>query len=333
MAITSYGYDGSIGEAIWARMAPRLSLPYWVATADDLALKVNTSRDRAIDIAPGEFGGAGVLDISNATETLTFDTVTSGWRYDLIVARRNWQGVGGRTEFVVIKGGSTRRLPSFNRSPGAIDDQLIALVPLQAGRARVDGIIDLRGFGATGNILATDALAMEGYNNWPGLQIQVGRELYTCQTDRSWVRTGLISALNPAYRLRLIARKTLVEGEGMRGLGAGWSVSGDNTMGIRVLPDGRLRFTKVGQYTINGNMWSDTQYANEAGSLKFSMTGLWVKPDFEYHKNDYPSGVNALFNWHGTVNAGDVIDFQATHYNRRGRRMTFNFEINIEMVN
>lgn len=333
MAITSYGYDGSIGESIWARMAPRVSTPYWVLDPDHLKLSINTSRDRAIDIAPGEFGGSGVFDVSDAIETVTFEPVSSGWRYDLIVARRNWQGVGGKTTFEVIKGGSRRIIPSFNRNPGVMDDQLLALVPLQAGRVRPDGIIDLRGFGVNGNVIVRDALAMEGYSNWPGLQVQVGREVYTCQTDRTWVRTGLISATSPAYRFRLRRKKTLKEGVGWQGLGSGWSTGNDNTMGIKVLHDGRIEFTKSGQYTINGNMWADAKLDNEPGSMKFRMDGLWVQPDFEVHKNEYPRGVNSMFSWHGTVNAGDKVNFLAAHYNRRGRQMTFEFEINIEMVN
>ena len=332
MAITTVGYDGSINETQWAIMAPRLSMPYWVADLNALKHTVVTTKDRTIRLGPGQFGGVGVMDTSSASEDVSFEAVSSGRRWDLVVARRNWQGTGGLTSFAVVKGGETRALPAFHRSPGVLDDQLLYLVEIEAGRTIPRTVVDLRGFGLNSRVQIMDVLALDGYKNWPGIQAQLGREEYTLQVDRSWVRTGLIAATSPAYRLRLVRNKTLLEGEGMRAIGAGWSVSGDNTMGIQIQRDGRLKFTKAGQYSITGNMWADTRWDNEPGSMKFAMTGLWVKPDFEVHKNAWPSGVNQMFSWAGTITDGDIVDFQAAHYNKAGRKMTFNFEIQIEMM-
>ena len=331
MAITSYGYDGSIGESVWARMAPRVGTPYWVTDPTHLAMTKNTSVDRGVDISPGEFGGAGVFDTSNEKVTLRFDPVSSGWRYDLIVARRNWQGVGGKTEFKVVKGGSVRRIPAFHRNPGVLDDQLLALIPIQAGRAQVDGIIDLRGFAMNSAAIVRDPLALEGYNNWPGMVVHVGREIYTLQPDRTWVRTGLIHAVKPAYRFRMRRKITVKEGAWTL-LKGGWTLTEDNSMGVKVLPSGHVEFPKSGQYTITTNVWADTRWNNIGGSTAFRMKGLWVQPDYEVHKNSYPKGQNQHLTWNGTINSGDRITLEIAHWNRSDRRMTYDIEINIEMV-
>src|SRR5699024_12348293 len=94
--------------------------------------------------------------------------VSSGNRYDLIVARRDWQGEGGVTKFEPVKGGTTKKVPAFNRAPGILDDHLLYLVHLQAGRSTPVAIYDLRGFGLNSRVQIHDAMALEGYKNWPG---------------------------------------------------------------------------------------------------------------------------------------------------------------------
>src|SRR5699024_9781514 len=105
------------------RLAPRLGVPYWVKDDESLVATIDTTRDRAIAIGPGEFGGVGVFDESDAVESIQFGPVTAGSRYDLVAARRDWQGASGRTQLVVIPGAKTMTLPDYNRSPGALDDQ------------------------------------------------------------------------------------------------------------------------------------------------------------------------------------------------------------------
>ena len=333
MAITSYGYDGSIGESVWARMAPRVGTPYWVTDPTHLAMTKNASVDRGVDISPGEFGGAGVFDTSDEKVTVSFDPVSKGWRYDLIVARRNWQGVGGKTTFEVIKGGSTRRVPQFNRNPGVLDDQLLALVPIQAGRSQVDGIIDLRGFAMNSACIVRDPLAMEGYNNWPGMVVHVGREIYTLQPDRTWVRTGLIQATTPAYRLRLTSRRSYSQSGGWENAGQrGWSLSGDNSAGIEVLPSGTIKFTKPGQYAITTNFYDYTDSRRiAAGSVRARLDGLWVKPTLETHINGI-NGYESALEWVGTIVANQKVNVMVNHHNSRNKARPMSVEVMIEMV-
>lgn len=347
MAITSVGYDGQISETEWARMAPRLSLPYWVADVDSLNATIDKDKTLTVDLAPGPFGGVGIMDTSDATESVVFDNVPSGNRYDLIVARRNWQGKGGVTSFEVIKGGSSKRVPAgFNRNEGALDDQLLWLVHLQAGRTTPVALYDLRGFGLNSRVQVLDPMALEGYKNWPGLQAQLGREEYTLQVDRTWVRTGLISAVSPAYRLELV-KSLVVKDSGKQGQlhGGGWAVSGDNTMGMKILSTGEIQATKPGIYTISVNVAD--YYSNSLpkaqrdkivpGVVKFALRGVWASPSY-----DIPIGSDTgegarygweyAFSWTGLVTAGQKLGIGIAQNNRKNHSRKFRIQTRIEMV-
>jgi len=332
MAITSVGYDGSINEEQWAIMAPRIGMPYWVADTDSLAATIVKDADRTVRLAGGQFGGLGVMDTSDSSEDISFEPVSSGNRYDLIVARRDWQGEGGVTKFEPVKGGTTKKVPAFNRAPGILDDHLLYLVHLQAGRSTPVAIYDLRGFGLNSRVQILDAMALEGYKNWPGLQAQLGREEYTLQVDRTWVRTGLISAVSPAYRLRLKKSKRCKYGGGLQSVGPGWSVSGDNTMGIKVLASGKIQITKPGIYSFSTNVWNYGSEKHSEGSYRFRMAGLWVQPTFESHRNAGTNGWEESLDWTGTLNVGDTIDFQFAQYHKSKGSLVMKFEIQIEMI-
>src|SRR5699024_12518233 len=104
----------------------------------------------------GQFGGLGVMDTSDSSEDISFEPVSSGNRYDLIGARRDWQGEGGVTKFEPGKGGTTKKVPAFNRAPGILADHLLYLVHLQAGRSTLDGIFDLLSFGPNSRVQILD---------------------------------------------------------------------------------------------------------------------------------------------------------------------------------
>src|SRR5699024_1071444 len=332
MAITSVGYDGSINETQWAIMAPRMSMPYWVEDVDALKATILKDKDRTISLNPGRFGGQGVMDQSTAVEEIAFAPVASGNRYDLVVARRNWQGDGGTTTLEAIEGSTTKKIPSFNRGPGLLDDQLLYLVHLQAGRTTPVSVIDLRGFGLNSRVQLFDPLALEGYNNWPGLQAQIGREEYTLQVDRTWVRTGLISAVSPAYRLRLRKSKKISYGGGLKSVGPGWSVSGDNTMGLKVLSNGKVRVTKAGIYSFSTNVFNYGTEKHSEGTYRFRIDGLWVMPTYESHRNTGTNGWEQSLDWTGVLNVGDTFDFQFAQYHKSKGALTMQFEIQIEMI-
>lgn len=142
MAITSVGYDGTVNEVQWAKLARVLGAPYAILGANDWATTVVPGQERTISIAPGTGYGHGVMDTSDAPVTLQLPAVGTGSRWDLIMARRTW--ATNTTFFGYVNGTGTRALPTGRISnPGVQDDQPIALAFSRAGVPLVD-LVDLR---------------------------------------------------------------------------------------------------------------------------------------------------------------------------------------------
>lgn len=145
MAPTSVGYDGTVREGNWARLARFLGTDYGVGGPNDWKVEAVTGADRTVRIRAGSGYGHGVLDTTSTNETLQLPIVSSGSRWDTVVARRDWQGDSGATEFAYETGGVLQSVATgINNSPGVIDDQLLALVRITAGQQVPTAVIDLR---------------------------------------------------------------------------------------------------------------------------------------------------------------------------------------------
>lgn len=183
MAITSIGYDGSVNEAQWAKLVPLAgSAHYGVAGTSDWKVTAHPTLTRGVTIATGTGWGHGVLDTSDATVSLQGTGITSGSRWDVVVARRNWSGAGGVTSFVIIAGSSSKSIPSRNTTPGTLDDQPIALVQFTAGQTAPTEIVDLRCWSRNGGMTARDDLAL-GYLKEPGASIIINEVIWNCTLD------------------------------------------------------------------------------------------------------------------------------------------------------
>lgn len=183
MAITSTGYDGSITETQWANLVPRVgSSHYGVGGPGDWKVNFHPSLDRGVNISVGVGWGQGVMDTSDTVVALQGGTISSGTRWDLVVARRNWSGTGGATTFVMIPGSSARALPSRNTTPGSLDDQPIALVQFQQGNSAATQIVDLRCWGGNGGVVARDLLSLS-YLVKLGAQVKIDGTLWSCVPD------------------------------------------------------------------------------------------------------------------------------------------------------
>ncbi len=145
MPITaSIGYEGTVDEAAWARLARYLGRGnYNVGGASHWRVSIVSGVDRTVRVAPGEGYGRGVLDTATATD-IQLPTVASGSRWDTIVARRNWQSTPGVTSFGFVTGGTAQAVAGgLNASPGVIDDQVLALVRITAGQQLPTALINL----------------------------------------------------------------------------------------------------------------------------------------------------------------------------------------------
>lgn len=179
MAVTfiSHGYDTTTGnpytELAWADAHPRIgSGSYGVRSGGDWKVTAVAGQDRTVSIAEGFGWGAGVIDKTVANDTIQLDTISSGSRWDLIVARRDWTPTAGETVFMKINGGSVKAIPGGRlATPGGIDDQPLALVQVTAGQTQPTAIVDLRCWATNGGMVAKDDLVKSYLND-------LGTELY-----------------------------------------------------------------------------------------------------------------------------------------------------------
>jgi hypothetical protein len=200
MAITSIGYDGTVDEADWTKlMGEAARSTYGVGGKGDWKVTSHPTLDRGVVIATGSGWGNGVHDTSSTTVSLAGATISSGSRWDMVVARRNWSGTGGSTSFAMITGTSTRGLPSRENTPGTLDDQPIALVQFSAGQASAMSIIDLRVWpGEGGGLYAKDALA-RNYNTAVGTRMIIDGDDWVSVIDSSgnqtWSRQSSLNSV------------------------------------------------------------------------------------------------------------------------------------------
>lgn len=183
MAIISVGYDGAVTESQWSDMIKKIGASeYGVVTPNDWKVTPVTGADRTISIAPGKGWGHGVFDENTAPVQIQLDTVVSGSRYDLIVMRRDWTGIGGSSTFVKVNGTSAVQIPPGRTSgPGVIDDQPIALVQVNAGQTAPGVIRDLRVWGGNGGMVMWHDLAL-------GYLESVGTNIMDCGNGKKYQR-------------------------------------------------------------------------------------------------------------------------------------------------
>ena len=189
MVIQSIGYGGTVTEdntSLWLPDAG--GVPYTVDGIDGFAPSVNTGTARAVTVKAGMAAGCGIRDVMDEDAVVTFDEVTSGSRWDMLVLRRSWAGAGGVTVLAVVKGTSSQNATfgMRNQGPGTVDDQPLALVQVTAGQTQPTGLIDLRVWrGLGGAVAASDSVRQ--YITTIGARLLIG------YPPLEWVRV-----INPA---------------------------------------------------------------------------------------------------------------------------------------
>lgn len=184
MAIASTFYDTSaatpaslITEVKWAKAHPHIgSSTYGVDAATDFKVTAHPSTPYAVNVAVGKAWGYGILDESDAVETVTCPTPAAGTtRWDLICLRRNWGPLaGGPTIVTSVQGGTVKAIPAGRQNtPGSLDDQPLALVQWTAGQTQPTQIVDLRCWAGNGGMFARDELALS-YLAKLGASIKIG---------------------------------------------------------------------------------------------------------------------------------------------------------------
>lgn len=225
MALTSVGYAGSVTSADWADLTAAFGAQYGVLGAGDWKVTTVAGQDRTVSIAAGSGFGHGILDTTDAAQTVQLGTVGSGSRWDTIVARRTWSTPA--TVLMAVQGTSTQGLAASRQAnPGVVDDQPIALVQVTAGQQLPTSVVDLRCWRGNGGMTAAseDALA---YLTSPGSVIWVNGVEWVRQVASngsiSWVRAEPVDVVDGALagtyqgqqvKRRVRARSFTTDGNG-----------------------------------------------------------------------------------------------------------------------
>ena len=273
MALTSIGYDGTVNEAQWADLVPSAgSSEYGVKGAGDWKVTTHPTTPGGLNVAPGTGWGQGVMDVTDAIETVVQTSLpSSGTRWDLVVRRRDWTPPGGTTSLVIIQGSATQQLPPRTQNPGVTDDQPLALVQWTAGQTQPTATVDLRAWAGNGGMVAKDQLALT-------YLARVGATVTIAGTKWQYV---LDSNDNPTW-----VSDSGLEVTSMLGIG-GWTVTGDVTR--QQVSGGRYRYT------------ASAILVRQAGAVSIDRGGLklgqilpagWMPSD----RVDCHAGLNDNFN-------------------------------------
>jgi len=306
MAITSYGYDGTMSEAGWSTLAPLLGSQRCVAGISDFAVTIGGAGSRAITVATGTAHGFGVADVNSAAIVLNATTVASGTRWDTVVIRRNWSGTGGTTTVVIVPGTATQALASgLNSSPGSIDDQPIALIQLSSASTSVQNVIDLRGIGgrpllyasapalplASGQPIGTVAYVPatgQGNDVWVNTSVS-GTPTWVNTSRPAWLTASLASGISaflqtPSYCK--VNEIVYIRGTVKRSSGADFADG--TTYSITTLPigfrPGDGTNTSIGA-SAAGAAKAARGYIDTSGVLQITVAGAassWVSIDMSY---------------------------------------------------
>lgn len=190
MALTSVGYPNTIDPVYpeqWADLIHRAGRSrYGVGGFSDWRGS-QAAGDRVVQIAAGVGWGSGVVDYLDEPVLLpSLAPVSSGSRWDMVVARRDWNEE--ETTFAVITGGSSRVMPPRESTAGDVDEQPLMLVQVSASNPTLT-IVDLRVMPGVGGALIRDELAT-GYLDEVGSRLMLG--------DTLW-RRGLNAANTPTW--------------------------------------------------------------------------------------------------------------------------------------
>lgn len=149
MAIASTGYAGSVNALQWARMNRYHGSRYAVADRAAFACaQIGTTK--TFSLAPGEAYASGVLDTSNASETVSPTVPGSGGRWFLICLRRSWSARAttivahsGPTTSTSVPTAAPTSMGFITSNPGVTDDQPLFWVWVNASTTQTV-IVDVR---------------------------------------------------------------------------------------------------------------------------------------------------------------------------------------------
>ncbi len=257
MAITAYGFDGSLSEAGWAALSVLVGSPV-PAVSSHIAYQVagGGSGDRPVTVAAGRSFAHGISTISDGPVVLNASAVVSGTqRYDTVALRYNW--TANTVTPVIVTGGTTAELAaSLNDTPGTLYDQPLAIVRVLSGSLTVSSIFDMRNWG-TKSITVDSELALPPSSKTPRGTVAQILTTSTSQpadeyvlTSSGWVKTNYptrwetlnlasgLTRFGPTPLFTRIGGIVYVVGGVQRSNGNPLSTNGNSPVTIGTLPVG-----------------------------------------------------------------------------------------------
>ena len=139
MAIVQIGLQGSVGESEGARRWARAGVPFMTADEDEFIVRALSGQQRTVEITPGVALVCGVMVTETVPRTLSFEAnVSASPRYDLVVLRLEWAGLGGSTASLQVKtGGASPPVPT--RNPGVVYEAVLAVVQVAPNTGQLTG--------------------------------------------------------------------------------------------------------------------------------------------------------------------------------------------------
>lgn len=190
MAITSTGYPLTIAPGgPWANAHGSAGRRYAAHTVDACKVTATPGGTRQVNIAVGPISGVGVRDFNDAVFTTTSVANPGVPTYYCVVARRRWNddSGGNRTEFATVSAGTTRAIPTLQRTPGTIDEQPLALFRIDPGVTTPADIVDLRQ-------CSTDSGVVTIFDDLALTDIRLGADVYNATTGVRYSRVGSSTA-------------------------------------------------------------------------------------------------------------------------------------------
>lgn len=139
MAITSVGIQGTVGESEGARRWWRAGVPFMCPTQRDFQVRHLTGQQRTVEVAPGTALICGVLVTETTARTVNFEANTgTTTRYDLVVLRLEWLGLGQSRAVLEVKKGTTSP-PVPTRNPGTTYEAVLAVVQIAPNTGQLSG--------------------------------------------------------------------------------------------------------------------------------------------------------------------------------------------------
>ena len=174
MPRTQVGLQRSVDEAAGARRWSRAGVPFMVNAPGEFHVRPVTGQQRTVEVSPGVALVCGVQVTETTARSLNFDANTGTTpRYDMVVLRLEWLGLGAsRATLEVRKGTTTPPVPT--RVPGTTYEAVLAVIQVSPNTGQLNGsmVFQLTPHGGkAGPIYVSQSLYLAYLDIGPGTEV------------------------------------------------------------------------------------------------------------------------------------------------------------------